>query len=56
VPLVADIHFQPAVAMMVAEAFEKVRSRVAYCSLQQQHQQHRLQQRWQRTVATAALL
>lgn len=24
VPLVADIHFQPAVAMMVAEAFEKV--------------------------------
>lgn len=25
VPLVADIHFQPAVAMMVAEAFEKVR-------------------------------
>ena len=24
-PLVADIHFQPAVAMMVAEAFEKVR-------------------------------
>jgi hypothetical protein len=26
VPLVADIHFQPAVAMMVAEAFEKVRA------------------------------
>jgi hypothetical protein len=26
-PLVADIHFQPAVAMMVAEAFEKVRGR-----------------------------
>eukprot|EP00879_Flechtneria_rotunda_P000533 GHRR01000637.1.p1 GENE.GHRR01000637.1~~GHRR01000637.1.p1 ORF type:complete len:730 (+),score=224.04 GHRR01000637.1:217-2406(+) len=25
VPLVADIHFQPAVAMIVAEAFEKVR-------------------------------
>ncbi|WIA43938.1 hypothetical protein OEZ86_010335 [Tetradesmus obliquus] len=25
VPLVADIHFQPAVAMMVAEAFEKIR-------------------------------
>lgn len=25
VPLVADIHFQPAVAMMVADAFEKVR-------------------------------
>lgn len=25
VPLVADIHFQPAVAMMVAECFEKVR-------------------------------
>jgi hypothetical protein len=25
VPLVADIHFQPQVAMMVAEAFEKVR-------------------------------
>ena len=25
-PLVADIHFQPAVAMMVAEAFEKVRA------------------------------
>ncbi len=24
-PLVADIHFQPAVAMMVAEAFEKIR-------------------------------
>ncbi|KIY95488.1 hypothetical protein MNEG_12472 [Monoraphidium neglectum] len=24
-PLVADIHFQPAVAMMVAEAFEKVK-------------------------------
>ncbi len=24
-PLVADIHFQPTVAMMVAEAFEKVR-------------------------------
>lgn len=26
VPLVADIHFQPAVAMLVAEAFEKVSS------------------------------
>lgn len=26
-PLVADIHFQPAVAMMVAEAFEKVSTR-----------------------------
>ena len=25
VPLVADIHFQPTVAMMVAEAFEKIR-------------------------------
>ena len=25
VPLVADIHFQPQVAMMVAEAFEKIR-------------------------------
>jgi len=25
VPLVADIHFQPAVALMVAEAFEKIR-------------------------------
>eukprot|EP00197_Chlamydomonas_leiostraca_P002013 CAMPEP_0202857216 /NCGR_PEP_ID=MMETSP1391-20130828/243_1 /ASSEMBLY_ACC=CAM_ASM_000867 /TAXON_ID=1034604 /ORGANISM="Chlamydomonas leiostraca, Strain SAG 11-49" /LENGTH=714 /DNA_ID=CAMNT_0049535995 /DNA_START=93 /DNA_END=2237 /DNA_ORIENTATION=- len=25
VPLVADIHFQPAVAMMVADAFEKIR-------------------------------
>lgn len=25
VPLVADIHFQPAVAMLVAEAFEKIR-------------------------------
>ena len=25
VPLVADIHFQPAVAMMVAECFEKIR-------------------------------
>ncbi|GAX73157.1 hypothetical protein CEUSTIGMA_g610.t1 [Chlamydomonas eustigma] len=25
VPLVADIHFQPAVAMMVAESFEKIR-------------------------------
>lgn len=25
VPLVADIHFQPVVAMMVAEAFEKIR-------------------------------
>ena len=24
-PLVADIHFQPAVAMLVAEAFEKIR-------------------------------
>ena len=24
-PLVADIHFQPTVAMMVAEAFEKIR-------------------------------
>lgn len=24
-PLVADIHFQPAVAMMVADAFEKIR-------------------------------
>ena len=24
-PLVADIHFQPQVAMMVAEAFEKIR-------------------------------
>jgi 4-hydroxy-3-methylbut-2-en-1-yl diphosphate synthase IspG/GcpE len=35
VPLVADIHFQPAVAMMVAEAFEKVRvlqSVLAVCS------------------------
>ena len=26
-PLVADIHFQPTVAMMVADAFEKVRRR-----------------------------
>ena len=25
VPLVADIHFQPAVALMVADAFEKIR-------------------------------
>jgi 4-hydroxy-3-methylbut-2-en-1-yl diphosphate synthase IspG/GcpE len=25
VPLVADIHFQPQVAMMVADAFEKIR-------------------------------
>lgn len=25
VPLVADIHFQPTVAMIVAEAFEKIR-------------------------------
>ena len=25
VPLVADIHFQPQVAMIVAEAFEKIR-------------------------------
>ena len=25
VPLVADIHFQPKVAMLVAEAFEKIR-------------------------------
>ncbi len=25
VPLVADIHFQPGVAMMVADAFEKIR-------------------------------
>jgi 4-hydroxy-3-methylbut-2-en-1-yl diphosphate synthase IspG/GcpE len=25
VPLVADIHFQPKVAMMVADAFEKIR-------------------------------
>lgn len=25
VPLVADIHFQPAVALMVAECFEKIR-------------------------------
>ena len=25
VPLVADIHFQPTVALMVAEAFEKIR-------------------------------
>ena len=25
VPLVADIHFQPTVAMMVADAFEKIR-------------------------------
>jgi (E)-4-hydroxy-3-methylbut-2-enyl-diphosphate synthase len=25
VPLVADIHFQPAIAMMVAECFEKIR-------------------------------
>ena len=25
VPLVADIHFQPAVAMRVADAFEKIR-------------------------------
>ena len=25
VPLVADIHFQPKVAMMVAECFEKIR-------------------------------
>ena len=24
-PLVADIHFQPAVAMLVADAFEKIR-------------------------------
>jgi (E)-4-hydroxy-3-methylbut-2-enyl-diphosphate synthase len=24
-PLVADIHFQPAVALMVADAFEKIR-------------------------------
>ena len=24
-PLVADIHFQPTVALMVAEAFEKIR-------------------------------
>ena len=24
-PLVADIHFQPQVAMMVADAFEKIR-------------------------------
>ena len=25
IPLVADIHFAPAVAMRVAEAFEKIR-------------------------------
>ena len=25
-PLVADIHFQPQVAMMVADAFEKIRN------------------------------
>ena len=25
VPLVADIHFQPAIALMVAECFEKIR-------------------------------
>lgn len=30
-PLVADIHFQPKVAMMVAEAFEKIRINPGAC-------------------------
>ena len=30
-PLVADIHFQPKVAMMVAEAFEKIRINPGQC-------------------------
>ena len=56
VPLVADIHFQPKVAMMVADAFEKIRinpgARGGAGSRQQAPGERRQRRRWLQAAVT----